>query len=206
VNGGEAVEGGAVGVVGGHWPRYSSGVLRRQPIRRADALPTVWLMTDERLGAALWPAILALPRGAGIVFRHYATEPAIRRALFARIGKLARRRGLVLLRAGATRFPGEQGVHNGSGPGWRSAAVHSLREANAARRRGVDAVFVSPLFATRSHPGAAALGPLRAAAIARQIGLPAIALGGMNARRFRRLRALGFHGWAGIDAWAAPQA
>lgn len=29
-----------------------------------------------------------------------------------------------------------------------------------------------------------------------------IALGGMDARRFRRLRGQ-FHGWAAIDAWAA---
>ena len=195
-----------------HWRRYSSDVPRRQPMRRVGALqkvwalPTIWLMTDERLGEALWPAIMALPRGAGIVFRHHATDPAMRRTLFARIRKVAGRRGLVLIRAGATRLPGEQGVHNRIGPGLRSAAVHSLAEGIAARRRGVDVVFVSPLFATRSHPGAAALGPLRAATIARQVGLPAIALGGVNAQRFRRLKVLGFHGWAGIDAWTTPQA
>jgi thiamine-phosphate pyrophosphorylase len=174
-------------------------------MRRADALPTIWLMTDERLGDALWPAIMALPRGAGVVFRHYATDPATRRALFGRIREIAQRRGLVLIRAGKNRLPGEQGVHNLPGPGLRSAAVHSVREGIAARRRGVDVIFVSPLFATRSHPGAAALSPLRAAAIVRHVGLPAIALGGMDARRFRRLKALGFHGWAGIDAWLAPR-
>jgi thiamine-phosphate pyrophosphorylase len=38
-------------------------------------------MTDERLGDALWTALRRLPRGAGIVFRHYATPPAERRAL-----------------------------------------------------------------------------------------------------------------------------
>jgi thiamine-phosphate pyrophosphorylase len=91
------------------------------------------------------------------------------------------------------------------GAGLRSAAVHSLAEGIAARRRGVDMIFVSPIFATRSHPDAAALGPRHAAAIARHVGLPAIALGGMNARRFRPLKALGFHGWAGIDAWTATK-
>jgi thiamine-phosphate pyrophosphorylase len=172
-------------------------------MRRADALPTIWLVTDERLGETLWPAIKALPRGAGIVFRHHATDSATRRALFARIRTMARQRGLTLIRAGATRLPGEQGVHNGAGRGLRSAAVHSLAEGLAARRRGVDVIFVSPVFATRSHPGAPALGALRAAMIARVAGLPAIALGGMDARRFRRVKTLGFHGWAGIDAWAA---
>lgn len=173
-------------------------------MRRVDAIPTVWLMTDERLGESLWPALAALPRGAGIVFRHYETDPATRRALFARLRMIARRRGLLLIRAGTTRLKGERGVHNASGRGLRSAAVHSLREGLAARRRGADLIFVSPLHATRSHPGAATLGVLRAAAIARHVALPAIALGGMDARRFRRLGGLGFHGWAGIDAWAAP--
>lgn len=174
-------------------------------MRRHDALPTIWLMTDERLGDALWPALLALPRGAGIVFRHHATDPTTRRALFARISALARRRGLMLIRAGATRFPGEQGVHNATGRGLRSAAVHSQAEARAARRRGVDLIFVSPVFPTRSHPGAPALGPLGAARIVRLARLPAIALGGLDAQRFRRVKTLGFHGWAGIDAWAAPE-
>jgi thiamine-phosphate pyrophosphorylase len=174
-------------------------------MRRNDALPTLWLMTDERLGDALWPAIRALPRGAGIVFRHHATDPATRRALFARIRTLARRRGLMLIRAGAERFPGEQGVHNAIGRGLLSAAVHSRAEARAARRHGVDLIFVSPVFATRSHPGAPALGPLGAARIARLARLPAIALGGMDVQRFKRVKTLGFHGWAGIDAWAAPK-
>jgi thiamine-phosphate pyrophosphorylase len=174
-------------------------------MRRADALPTIWLMTDERLGDALWPAIMALPRGAGIVFRHHATDAATRRALFMRVRAIARRRGLILIRAGATRLPGEHGVHNAAGAGLRSAAVHSVREGIAARRQGVDLVFISPVYATRTHPGAATLGALRAATIARYVALPAIALGGMDARRFRRLHGLGFHGWAGIDAWTAPE-
>jgi thiamine-phosphate pyrophosphorylase len=172
-------------------------------MRRADALPTIWLMTDERLGDGLWPAIMALPRGAGVIFRHYGTESAARRRLFARIRRVAERRSLVLVRAGAVRLMGEQGVHNVAGRGIRSAAAHSVAEAIAARRRGADVIFISPLFATRSHPGARPLGPFRAASIARQAGVPAIALGGMNAQRFRRVKRLGFHGWAGIDAWTA---
>ena len=75
-------------------------------------------------------------------------------------------------------------------------------------RAGARLVFVSPVFATRSHPGARALGPLRAAAIARGLPVLWMALGGMDAGRFRRLSGLGFHGWAAIDAWqvARPHA
>ena len=57
-------------------------------------------MTDERMGDGLWAAIEALPRGAGIVFRHHATDQAGRRALFERVARIARRKRLVLVRAG----------------------------------------------------------------------------------------------------------
>ncbi|HEX4695371.1 thiamine phosphate synthase [Sphingomonas sp.] len=156
-------------------------------------------MTDERLGDGLWPAIERLPRGSGIVFRHYATPADERRRIFARVVRLARARGLVVVRAGAWCGPGADGVHNRRGRGWRTKSAHSRAEARAAGRRGVDAVFVSPVFATRSHPGAEALGPRRAERIARELPVAAIALGGMDAERFRGLR--GFYGWAGIDAW-----
>jgi thiamine-phosphate pyrophosphorylase len=62
-------------------------------------------------------------------------------------------------------------------------------------------VLVSPVFATRSHPGARGLGPLRFGMLAQRAGLPLIALGGMDRRRFARLAPLGAHGWAAIDAF-----
>ena len=83
----------------------------------------------------------------------------------------------------------------------RTASAHSRREAIAAERCGADAVFVSPSFSTRSHPGARALGPVRFGLLVRGLRVPAIALGGMTPKRARRLGALGAHGWAAIDAW-----
>lgn len=172
----------------------------------AISIPRLWLMTDERMGESLWHTLEKLPRGAGIVFRHYATPMKQRRRLFARIAAIAMRRGLVLLRAGPERLGrSEAGTHGAMRPqrGLHSRAAHSRAEALAAGRAGADLLFVSPIFATRSHPGAPALGPQRAAMMIRGLGVPAIALGGMDARRFKRLRGLGFHGWAAIDAWTA---
>lgn len=170
-------------------------------MRARHPVPTLWLMTDERIGAALWTALERLPRGGGIVFRHFATPLAERRVLFAAVLRVARRRGLVLVRGGAVALRGEMGVHGSRGPGLLTWPAHDRREAMAGVRAGADALFVSPVFMTRSHPGASALGPLRAARIAD--GLPGvrIALGGTDARRFARVRGLGFDGWAGIDAW-----
>lgn len=158
-------------------------------------------MTDERLGDGLWEALERLPRGGGVIFRHYRLPPADRRALFAKVAKVAYRRGLVLLRAGPERFRREAGVHGRRVRGLSTWPVHSRREAVAAIRAGADALLVSPVFPTRSHPGAPALGRVRFGLLTRGLGVPIIALGGMNARRAAALRPFGIHGWAAIDAW-----
>jgi thiamine-phosphate pyrophosphorylase len=163
---------------------------------RRHPLPRLWLMTDERQGEALWEALERLPRGAGIVFRHRGLDRAQRKRLFERVRGIARRRGLILLAAG----PGlrAEGAHGGSRGVSRS--VHSLRELKTAERSGAGLVFLSPAFATRSHPEARPLGPVRFGLIARQARIPVIALGGVDARNARRLPYA--YGWAGIDAWS----
>lgn len=120
--------------------------------------------------------------------------------LFSRVVRIARARRLVVVRAGARAGYGEDGVHGTARrSGLRTAPAHNRREAEAAVRRGADVLFVSPVFATRSHPGAKALGARKARRIAQGLPVIAIALGGMDARRFRTLA--GFDGWAAIDAW-----
>jgi thiamine-phosphate pyrophosphorylase len=179
---------------------------RRQP--HPQRMPRVWMMTDERQGDALWPALERLPRGAGLVFRHYSLPSAARRALFRKVRAVARRRGLRLLLAGPPHLAaawGADGSHGRRdarrGIGLASAPVHDLREIRSAERAGARLLFLSPAFETRSHPHAAPLGPLRFARLARQTSLPVIALGGMTAARARRLGASGLYGWAAIDAW-----
>lgn len=173
-------------------------------MRSRQPLPRLWLMTDERMGESLWGALARLPRGSGVIFRHYKTRD--RRAVFEQVRKVARRRGLVLLLAGNSKQAAAwraDGVH-GRSPHrltpcrlLRTVPVHDARELAAARGH---AVVVSPVFATRSHPGARTLGPLAFAFLAKRASVPVIALGGMNARRYRRMAPLGAYGWAGIDA------
>lgn len=189
-------------------------------MRRRQPLPRLWLMTDERLGGegtgdALWAALARLPRGGGIVFRHYAAPPAARRLLYERVRRIARARRLVLVLAGSVRQAAgwrADGAHGRSPhrhaarPLLRTAPAHGRREM-AARAAANDALFLSPVFPTRSHPGARTLGPVRFGLIVprRQRGASSariLALGGMDAARFRRLRALGADGWAAIDAWS----
>jgi len=177
-------------------------------MRARQPLPRTWLMTDERQGDLLWAALRNVPRGSGVIFRHYSLAPAPRRKLFERVRRVARRRGLLLLLAGppalarAWRADGSHGrgpCHGGTG--FRSAPVHSLPEIRAAERAGADLLLLSPAFATASHPGRAPLGPLRFGMLAGGARLPVIALGGMTGQRARRLRPFGIWGWAAIDAW-----
>jgi thiamine-phosphate pyrophosphorylase len=162
-------------------------------------------MTDERMGDGLWNALARLPRGSGVIFRHYAA--ADRRALFERVRAIARRRGLLLVLAGTLREAAAwraDGAHGRSRhersarPLLRTAPAHNARELGQAR---ADGVLVSPVFETRSHPRIRTLGPMRFATLARMSDAPMIALGGMSARRFRHLARLGAYGWAGIDAF-----
>jgi thiamine-phosphate pyrophosphorylase len=171
-------------------------------MRPRHPLPRLWLMTDERQGDRLLDAVARLPDGAGIVFRHYSLKEVARRDLFDRVRKA--HPGMVLLAGPAETAKGwgADGSHGrGPGPGLRSAPAHDQGEIRAAERNGAALVFLSPVFATRSHPGAKPLGLVRFAWLARRTALPVIALGGMNAERGRRLASFGAYGWAGIDAW-----
>jgi thiamine-phosphate pyrophosphorylase len=174
-------------------------------MRRRQHLPQLWMMTDERQGEQLWAALERLPRGAGVVFRHYSLPRAKRRPTFERLSRIARRRRLMLLLAGSgagERAWQADGFHNRAGRfGLRSASAHNLREIRAAECGGAHLLFLSPVFSTRSHPGARALGALRFALLARQTRLPVIALGGMDDNNAKRLGPSAFYGWAAIDAW-----
>ena len=174
--------------------------------------PREWLMTDERMGERLWEAIGRVPAGGGVVFRHYALEPAERLKLGERIAAAAKAQQLFLSVARDVELAEELGaaiVHNPAEPASApfSLAVHDEREARAARLAGAALVFVSPVFPTRSHAELSSLGPEEAARLTEIASCPVIALGGMDAARVRELDAAhpgAFHGYAGIDCWLRP--
>ena len=166
--------------------------------------PTVWLMTDARNRAGLAAAIAALPRDAGIVLRDGDLPREERRRLFRRVAALAARRRLPVLVAGAPirgdwRAAGRHNSPRRDRP-IRTRAVHDAAQAERARRAGVDGCFISPAFPTRSHPGARALGRWGWRRLAQLCPGRRVALGGMTAARYRRLKRLGADGWAAIGA------
>ena len=147
-----------------------------------------------------------MPRGSGFVFRHYHLDPGPRRTRFEALARLARSRGHVVALSDTPRTARQWRADAVVGPPLRVegaagllrfATVHDFRELGEAVRAGADAAFLSPIFATRTHPDKATLGPVRALTMARHSPIPIVALGGMDAARARLLSPL--HGWAAID-------
>jgi thiamine-phosphate pyrophosphorylase len=160
-------------------------------------------MTDDARLPDPIAAARALPRGSLVVARsRERLEPLVRALLKLPLCVLAAGDPELAVRLGAQGFHlpearAREAAH------WRArfpdmfitASAHSLRALAVAH---VDAVFLSPVFPTESHPERAALTAVRANAIARQACVPVYALGGIDARNAKRL-----HGFAGIAAIGA---
>ena len=172
----------------------------------AKTLPALWLISDARNDAALERALAALPRGSGLIYRHYHLDPAERLARFRALRRIVRARGHVMVLADSAltaREWGADGIYGAPRALWprrrgllHLATAHDLAELGLAARLGADAALLSPVFATRSHPGGGTLGPVRFRLLARQAGLPVIALGGMTRKRAGALK---WPCWAAID-------
>jgi len=177
-----------------------------------STLPALVLMTDDvRLTEPL-TAARALPRGSMVVVR---TRDSARLETFSGAAlRTARTARLAVVISGdpelAARF-GADGFHlpetrMGESAYWRArfpsllvtTSAHSIRALLRAQVMPVDLVFLSPVFATRSHPERASLTPVRANLLAKQMRKPLYALGGIEAHNATLL-----HGFAGIAAISA---
>lgn len=177
-------------------------------MRVRQPLPQIWLLTDERNDAWLQATLAKLPEGSGVVYRHYHLEAEARRARFDELHGLCRKLGLVMILSGDTDMAAEWSADGAYGPPerlaerhalLRLATVHNAQEIRRANRAGVDGMFLSPVFPTRSHPEAACLGRGRFLALAAEAHFPVIALGGMNPQR---AAALDWPRWAAIDGFS----
>ncbi|MPS67675.1 MAG: thiamine phosphate synthase [Novosphingobium sp.] len=188
---------------------YSAIVPNRQmPRPSRSPLPDIWLVSDARNDHGLEHALARLPRGSGLIYRHSHLAPADRRARFEALARAARRFGHRVVLSGTARQAREwraDGAYGAAGklaPGpatLRLVTVHSLREIAEGRRARADAVLLSPVFPTRSHPGAGTLGPVRFHLLAARSGVTVIALGGMTGHRARHLPT---RKWAAIQGLA----
>lgn len=175
-------------------------------------MPVLWLFTDDARLADPLAAAAGLPRGlCGVVLRDDARPD--RAALAAALARVCRARRNALVVAGDARLARQvgAGVHLRGGrrvarlpgvrlPGVRlrgvrglvTSSAHGVAQLRRAGQAGAQVAFLSPAFATASHPGAAGLGPVRWAALARRApcGLAVGALGGIDGGSVRRLPGL----------------
>jgi thiamine-phosphate pyrophosphorylase len=91
--------------------------------------------------------------------------------------------------------------------GWIGRSVHSPREAELAAAEGADYLVVGNVYRTASHPVRPA-GGLALVSDSVRLGLPVIAIGGIDATRAPEVRDAGAYGVAAIAAlwWATDPA
>lgn len=188
------------------WGRAAAARLRRRRSGRCkdprprgcfrNRIPPLWLFTDARRLADPRGAIARLPRGlAGVVFRH--DDDPNRDSLGWDIARICRARRLVLVVAGDVRLAAAlgAGVHlrGGRWPGATrtrrvlTSSAHCQADLHRAARAGARLAFLSPVYATASHPGALSLGPIRWSGLARDAPVAVAALGGIDGNLVRRL-------------------
>ncbi|HRE61980.1 MAG TPA: thiamine phosphate synthase [Micropepsaceae bacterium] len=177
-------------------------------------LPRLFAPTDPARGRD--PPWLAanLPPGSVIIFRHYELSREKRLALAQATIRIARPRHVCVLVARdvdvaiASRADGfhapEALAHRilsfraARPDGFCTMAAHGPKGLIAAARYGADTVLLSLAFASQSHAGAMALGPVRISALAAQSRVPVIALGGITRANVARLSGAAISGIAVI--------
>lgn len=187
-------------------------------------LPRLHAVTDASvLGAPDFPARAGAIAAAGAAVALHARDRSAGGAALARaamrlvaLAQPPEASVFVNGRPDVAQATGAQGVHLGGDDltpaearasfprGWVGRSVHSTREAELAAKAGADYLMVGNVYRTASHPDrpAAGLALVRDSA---RLGLPVIAIGGIDASRVSEVRDQGAYGVAAITAlWRAP--
>ena len=199
--------------------RIASGLAReaakvsRSPEEPRPALPPLLFFTDPERTPEPWRIAEGLPAGAGVVHRHFGASDARDTAL--RLREVTRERGVLLLigrDADLTQDVGADGVHLpealiGDAAALRTAHPDWLITAAFHDRTplpdliGLDALVVSPVFPAGGASAASPpLGLWRLTVLTGTLGLPAYALGGIDAKNAHELEGSGACGIAGIGS------
>ncbi len=185
------------------------------------ALPfCLLLMSDQQRLPGGMEIIAALPvnlaKNVAVIFRDY--EVPNREALGQEWRRITKRQGMKLLVAGDAALAKHlqaDGVHV---PQWHhhqakelrakwpahllTASCHSEDDLAMLDGVGFDALLVSPVFPSTSHPGATAFTADSLAKITAAATTPIIGLGGINQYTHRQLKQTGLSGFAGISFFA----
>ena len=182
-----------------------------------SGVPHFFLITDETRMESPEDLIRQLPRGTGVIFRHYEIQN--REDVAKRLRTICRQLGIGFFVGGDWRLAAKVDAHGlhapastaaaGLNAGARlwvqrrkkilTAAAHTAPELRRARAIQAHAAILSPVFPTRSHPGQPSLGTVRFAALSRAAKIAVIALGGITKRNIASIYPLGCVSVAGIS-------
>ena len=192
-----------------------SGALALNRAAGAVSLPPLLIFTDPVRVAAPWTVAARLPVGAAVVYRHFGA--ADREATARRLREITahrRVRLLIGLDADLAEQVGADGLHlperarglaaeiRARHPQWTITAAAHADTAEDAETGGLDALVMSPVFATLSpSPLRPLLGVEGLARTVRQSKIPVYGLGGIDAATVGRLAGTGACGIAGVDGF-----
>lgn len=176
-------------------------------------LPPFFYFTDDQRGADPLQITSRLPKGTGVIFRHYNSENRAELAFY--LSKICKNRELSLIIAKTPALAQKVQATGCHLPDhWItalpvlkarypqltfSAACHGERSLLKAQNLGSDLAFLSPVFATKSHPGTPALGLVRTRKMIRPLTMPVYALGGVGFKHQDMLLEAGFSGFGAIS-------
>jgi len=192
--------------------------LARQLNRRhgkKKPLPCLILMTDAKRLPDPSAIIPQLPDNSAVIVRHFTRKQ--KEEIILKIKNLCRKHKVKLLvsddmglairyRLDGVHFP-EARLKSIAACGQVSrplpqflytGACHSQTGIQNAKRAGLDAILLSPVFPTSSHPGAPCLGLTRFRHLGSHTALPVYALGGITPKTAPHLRASRAIGVAGV--------
>lgn len=176
-------------------------------------LPPFFYFTDDLRGADPLQVAPHLPRGTGIIFRHYNTEYRAEMAFY--LSELCKKQDLTLFIAKTPELALKVKAAGCHLPDHRisdlsvlktdypqllfSAACHDEASLLKAQDLGAEFAFLSPVFPTQSHPGKPALGLQRAQKMIKPLSMPVYALGGVSFKHQNQLEQAGFSGFGAIS-------
>ena len=162
------------------------------------------------------PILAALPAGTGVVYRDYDTVGRIDQAC--RYADFCIERDLVFYVAGDVGLAERAGAHGVHLPARMateapeipegmllSVSCHNAEEILGAEDLGADSLFLSPVFATASHPGAKTLGVEAFKALTAESSTPVLALGGVTEENAAQLKGPNVAGFGAIGAFDISQ-
>lgn len=182
-------------------------------------LPATIFLTDRQRIADTAQVIRTLPRHSLVIIRDYDVQD--RADYVKEMVTLSRRYGHKVLvggdirlalctRADGVHFP-EREVNKALGckrhrPYWMvSTSAHSAKTLRRIAKGGLDFAMLSPVFPTKSHPGAKTLGMARFRGIGKAAALPLYPLGGIDQCTITQLKTAVIPGVAAIGVFSASK-